>query len=125
MIARMMSLAVTRPAPGAVDGDAHVLGLRWISVWVASTCSTSEVPIAVGQRPEGAMRRGVAVAAHDGLARQGEALLRSDDVDDALAPVEGVVELDAEIAHVLSERLQLGAALRILDALAAVEVCTL
>ncbi len=40
---------------------------------------------AVRQRPEGAMRRGVAVAAHDGGAGQREALLGADDVDDALA----------------------------------------
>jgi hypothetical protein len=39
---------------------------------------------AEGQRAEGAMRRGVAVAADDGHARQGEALLRPDDVHDAL-----------------------------------------
>jgi hypothetical protein len=40
---------------------------------------------AEGQRAEGAVGRGVAVAADDGHAGQGEALLRADDVDDALA----------------------------------------
>ena len=48
---------------------------------------------AVGQRAEGAVRRGVAVAADDGRARQREALLGADDVDDALALVELVVIL--------------------------------
>ena len=42
---------------------------------------------AEGQRAERAMRRSVAVAADDGGARLGEALLRPDDVDDALADV--------------------------------------
>ena len=40
---------------------------------------------AEGQRAEGAVGRGVAVAADDGHARLGEALLGADDVDDALA----------------------------------------
>ena len=58
---------------------------------------------AVRQRAESAMRRGVAVAADDGHARQREALLRADDVDDALADVELVVIFDAEIARVLRQ----------------------
>ncbi|MNT58902.1 hypothetical protein D3C72_1963690 [compost metagenome] len=39
---------------------------------------------AESQRPDGAMGGGVAVAADDGGARQGQSLLRPDDVDDAL-----------------------------------------
>ncbi len=57
---------------------------------------------AVGQRTEGAMRRGVAVAAHDRGARQREALLRTDDVHDALALVELVVIFEAEVPRVLA-----------------------
>ena len=39
---------------------------------------------AEGERAEGAMRRGVAVAADDGHAGLGQALLGADDMDDAL-----------------------------------------
>ena len=44
-------------------------------------------PDAEGERAEGAVGRGVAVAADDGRARLGQALLGPDDVDDALAHV--------------------------------------
>jgi hypothetical protein len=71
---------------------------------------------AVRQRAERAMRRGVAVAADDGHARQGEALFRPDDVDDALALVLFGIIFDAEIGGVLRQRLDLDAALGILDA---------
>ena len=57
---------------------------------------------AVRQRAEGAMRRGMAVAADDGRAGQGEALLGPDHMDDALALVALVVIFDAEIAGVLA-----------------------
>ena len=72
------------------------------------------------ERAEGAVGRGVAIAADDRRARQGEALLRADDVDDALARVELVVIFNAEFARVLGELLDLQPALRISDALAAV-----
>ena len=62
---------------------------------------------AVRQRAESAMRRGVAVAADDGHAGQRKALLRADDVDDALADVVLVVIFDAEILGVLGQRLDL------------------
>ena len=52
MMARMMSLAVTPAAKRAVDLDPHVLGLGWIRVWVASTCSTSEVPMPRASAPK-------------------------------------------------------------------------
>ena len=73
-----------------------------------------------GERAEGAVGRGVAVAADDRRARQGEALLGPDDVDDALPRIELVVILDAEFARVLGELFDLLAALRIGDAGAAV-----
>lgn len=53
------------------------------------------------QRAERAMRRGVAVAADDGGARQRKALLGADDVHDALALVVLVVIFDAEFLGVL------------------------
>ncbi len=72
---------------------------------------------AMRQRAEGAMRRRVAVAADDGRSRQREALLRPDDMDDALAAI-GLVEiLDAEIPGVHRQRLDLDAAFVVVDAL--------
>jgi hypothetical protein len=59
------------------------------------------------------MRRRVAVAAHDRGAGQGKALLRADDVHDALAAVELVEIFDAEVLGVLCQRLDLFGALRI------------
>ena len=71
---------------------------------------------AVRQRAEGAMRRGVAVAADDGHAGQRKALLRPDDVDDALAEVVLGIIFDAEIGGVPGQRLDLDAAFLVLDA---------
>ena len=64
-------------------------------------------PDAEGERPEGAVRGRVAVAAHDGHARLREAELRPDDVHDPLAPAAGRVERDAELGAVPLERLEL------------------
>ena len=64
---------------------------------------------AEGQRAERAMGRGVAVAADDGRAGQGEAQLRADDVDDALAHVEDREVGHAELVDVLLQRLDLDA----------------
>ena len=72
------------------------------------------------QRAERAVRRGVAVAANDGGAGQSEALLRADDVDDALPLVELVVVFDAEVLGVLRQRGDLLGAFRIGIGLAAV-----
>ena len=71
---------------------------------------------AVRKRPERAMGRGVAVAADNRRPRQGETLLRPDDVDDSLAGIELVVIFDAEFARVPGEFLDLEAALGIGDA---------
>ena len=75
---------------------------------------------AVGERAERAVGRGVAVAADDRHARQGEALLRADDVADALAVVELVVIFEAEHLGVLGEVGDLLGAFRIGIGLAAV-----
>ena len=53
------------------------------------------------------MRRGVAVAAHDGLARLRDAELRPDDVHDPLIAAAHVEEQDAGLAAVLGERVEL------------------
>jgi hypothetical protein len=55
------------------------------------------------QRAEGAMRRGVRVAAHDRHARLGQSQLGADDVDDPLVRRADAVERDAELAAVLLE----------------------
>ena len=72
------------------------------------------------QRAERAVRRGVAVAADDRRARQGEALLRPDDVHDALALVALGIILDAEFRRVLRDGLDLDAAFLLHDALGAI-----
>ena len=68
---------------------------------------------AVRQRAERAMRGSVAVAADDGGAGQRKALLRADDVDNALSLVEFVVVLDAEFFCVLRHHPHLLDAFRI------------
>ena len=57
----------------------------------------------------------MAVAAHDGGAGQGEALLGPDHMDDALAAVALVIILDAEFAGVLGQRGDLQRGLGIVD----------
>ena len=84
MMARMTSLAVAPGGELAVDGDGHragpLLGQRLGGEHVLDLAGAD----AEGQRAEGAVGGGVAVAAHDRHARLGEALLGADDVDDAL-----------------------------------------
>jgi hypothetical protein len=58
---------------------------------------------AEGEGAKGAMGRRVAVAADDGCAGEGEALLGADDVDDALALVTQAKVCDAELLDVLLE----------------------
>ena len=62
---------------------------------------------AEGQRPEGAVGGGVAVAADDRHAGQRAALLRADHVDDALVRVAHAVVGDAELGGVGGEDLEL------------------
>ena len=120
MMARMMSFAVTPAGSCPSTVTRMFFAFFWISVCVASTCSTSRGADAVGERAERAMGRGVAVAADDRRARQGEALLRPDDVDDALPLIELVEIFDAELARVLGQRLDLRRGFRIVDAVRAV-----
>ena len=58
---------------------------------------------AEGIGPEGAMGRGMAVAADHGQSRQGQALLGPDDMDDALARIVQAEELDAVTRRVGAE----------------------
>ena len=72
-------------------------------------------------RAEGAVGRGVRVAAHDRHARLGEAELRTDDVDDSLLDVTERVQADAELRGVLAQRVDLGLAHRVGDRLVPVD----
>ena len=68
---RIKSLAVT-PAPSApVTVTRMRFGRRWRTHWVANTWVTSLEPMP-GERAEGAMGAGVAIAADQQAARQGE-----------------------------------------------------
>ena len=90
------------------------------SVCVASTCSTSEVPIPKASAPIAPcvlVWLSPQTMRHAG---QRDALLRPDDVHDALARIEHREIRDAELGHVPLERLHLNAALLLLDAFAAV-----
>src|SRR6476620_6367009 len=68
---------------------------------------------AVSERAECAVGRGVTVAANERGTRQRETLLRSDDVADALPPVELVVVFEAEKSGVFAEIGDLGRTLGI------------
>ena len=87
MMARIRSLAVVPIGPLAVDRDAHVLGRLLDQGLGGQHVLDLRRADAEGERPEGAVGRGVGIAAYDGRAGQGEALLGADDVDDALAQV--------------------------------------
>ena len=75
---------------------------------------------AVGERAEGAVRRRVAVAAYDRGARKRKALLRPDDVNNALARVELIEIFEVEELGVLGEIGDLGRAFRVRIGLRAV-----
>ena len=107
MMARMMSLAVTPSGSAPSTATRMFLAFVWISVWVASTCSTSEVPMPWASAPKAPWVEVWLSPQTIVVPGQGEALLGPDDVDDALAAVELVVIFDAELARVLGERLDL------------------
>ena len=64
---------------------------------------------AVGQRAEGAVGGGMRITANHGHAGQCRALLRADDVDDALTHIVHLEFEDAEVIAVLVQRLHLDA----------------
>ena len=120
MMARMMSLAVAPWRQLAVHLDQHVLGLLLDQCLGREHMLDLRRADAMGERAEGAMRRSMAVAAHDGRAGQGEALFGPDHMHDALAAVMLVEILDAEFLGILGERFDLGAAFGLGDALGAI-----
>ena len=100
MIASTMSLAVTPAGSVAVDGDRHRarphLRQRLRREHVLDLARAD----AERERAERAVRRGVAVAAHDRHARLREPLLGPDHVHDALAGIAHRVAADAELLAV-------------------------
>ncbi len=94
MIARITSLAVTPSCSAPLTSHRHRLRPRLRQRLRRQHVLDLGRADADRQRAEGAVRRRVAVAADDGHAGLGQALLRPDDVDDALAHV-----VDAEVGH--------------------------
>ncbi len=107
MMARMMSLAVTPGRSVPLTRISIVWALAGAGVWVARTCSTSLVPIPKASAPKAPWVRGVAVAADNGFAGQGQAQFRADHVDDALVRAVQIVERDAEFRADSGQRLHL------------------
>ena len=107
MIARMRSFAVQPNGRVAVDGDPHRprrgldQGLRGKHVLDLRR------PDAEGERSERTVGGGVAVAAHDCRPRQGEALLGADDVDDSVARIVEVEQIDPELLAVADQGVDL------------------
>ena len=115
----MMSLALTPGREPAVDAD--LVGLRVALEQRLGGQDHLDLarPDAERERPERAVGRGVRVAAHDGHARLGQAQLRADDVDDALARRADAVERDAELGAVRLQLADLGGGLLVEDRQAA------
>ena len=120
MMARIRSLAVTPSGRSPSTRDAHVLGRLLDQRLGRQHMLDLGRADAEGQRAEGAMGRGVAVAADDGHAGLGQALLRADDVHDALADIVHGEIGNAELGAVLLQRLDLDARFLLDDALGAV-----
>src|ERR1044072_8507918 len=99
MMARMMSFAVTPSGSWPPTRTSMFVAFFWISVWVASTCSTSAVPTPCASAPKATCAEGA---------------------DDALAQLDLGKVFDAEIDGVPGQRLDLHAAFLVLDAEAAV-----
>ena len=115
MIPRMMSLAVTPGRQIAVDADLHLLraGLdQRLGRQDVLDLRRADPERDGAERPVGG---GVAVAADDGHARQGQPELRADDVDDAHQRAERPFQPQPELCAVAVEGVQLLLRDRILD----------
>mmetsp|Transcript_19895 Transcript_19895/g.41290 ORF Transcript_19895/g.41290 Transcript_19895/m.41290 type:complete len:515 (-) Transcript_19895:121-1665(-) len=99
----------------AVDPDQHVPGLRLRQRLRGQDVLHLRRPDPERQRPERPVRGRVAVPAHRRAAREGEALLRPDDVHDALSLVLHAEVGEAEVADVLLQLQDLRAAGRLFD----------
>ncbi|MNM67158.1 hypothetical protein D3C81_786780 [compost metagenome] len=91
----------------AIDGDGHGPGLALQQALRGQHVADFAGADAERQRTERAVRGGVAVAADDGHARLGEALLRCDDMHDAATGRGHVEQLDAVLGAVLRQHVDL------------------
>ena len=119
MSARMMSFALTPAVEPPVDPDLVRLRLALEERLGGEDHLDLARPDPERERPERAVRRRVAVAAHDRHARLRQPELRPDDVDDALGVAAERVERDAEVAAVRLELGDLGRRLHVDDRQAA------
>ncbi len=94
-------------AERAVDLDQHILGRRLDQGLGRQHMLDLGSADAKGEGAHRPVRRGVAVAANDRHAWLGEALLRSDDVDDALVDAVDREVRDAEFLDVALEHVNL------------------
>ncbi len=107
-------------AERAADRDTHVLGLGLNQGLGGENMLDLGGADAMRERAEGAMRRGMAVAADDRRAGQGKALFGADDMDDALAKIPLIKIFDAELPGIRGELFDLNAAFGIVDSLRAI-----
>ena len=91
----------------AIDGDGHRLRPALQQALRGQHMADFAGADAEGQRTERTVRAGVAVAADDGHARQSEALLRRDHMDDAAVRRRHVEQLDAVVGAVARQRVHL------------------
>ena len=101
MIASTMSLAAMPGAAAAIDGDAHARRLLLPDRLRHQHMRHFGGADAEGVGAERAVGRGVAVAADDQQARQGQALLGADHMHDALPGIVQAEQLDAVLGGVL------------------------
>ena len=120
MMARMMSFAVTPAGSCPSTVTRMFLAFFWISVWVASTCSTSDVPMPWASEPKAPWVEVWLSPQTMVVPGRVKPCSGPDDVDDALADVELVEVLDAEFLGVLGESRDLGRGFGIVDAVRAV-----
>ena len=91
----------------AVHGDPHALDRRLQQGLARHDVLDLRRADAEGERAEGAVRRRVAVAAYQGHTRQGEALFRTDDMDDAVTRIRHLEQRHAEGRAVAPQRIDL------------------
>ena len=108
-------LAGDARAQRAVDADAHRLGLALPQALRRHDMRHFRRADAEGERAQRAVRRGVGVAADQGEAGLGDALLRADDMGDALPLVAEVEQGDAALGRVGADLLDQLAMMRIDD----------
>ena len=110
-----MSLAVTPGGQAPTNSTCIVFGRSCGSVWVASTCSTSEVPIPKASAPNAPWVEVCESPQTIVIPGWVSPELGPDHVDDALAARAGAVELDAERGAVRPQSVELQPCHLVLD----------